>query len=67
MALNFNNRFIKSNRTIAREKNVDCDINSFEKFTIAPELSQCRESLGTDWSKIMSATCPLSLASFSIP
>ena len=32
-------------------------INSLEKFTIALGLSQFKGSLGTDWSKIMSATC----------
>lgn len=32
-------------------------INSHEEFTIALGLSQFKGSLGTDWSKIMSATC----------
>lgn len=32
-------------------------INSLEKFTIALGLSQFKGSLGTDWSKIMCATC----------
>ena len=32
-------------------------INSIEKFTIALGLAQFKGSLGTDWSKIMSATC----------
>jgi multiple sugar transport system permease protein len=32
-------------------------INTLDKFTIALGLSQFKGSLGTDWSKIMSATC----------
>lgn len=32
-------------------------INSIEKFTIALGLAQFKGSLGTDWSKIMCATC----------
>lgn len=32
-------------------------INSLDKFTIALGLSQFKGSLGSDWSKIMSATC----------
>ncbi|WP_319415230.1 hypothetical protein [Marispirochaeta aestuarii] len=32
-------------------------INSLEKYTIALGLQQFKGSLGTDWSKLMAATC----------